>query len=340
MTHSNSNISRHYHQLTAEQRGQIEALHNLHISNAEIARRLHCHRSTVGRELKRGSVLQRNTNYFFYTRYFSETAQTLHNKRRQRCRPKGLLKKAHFFFKLLTKQIRAPFSAKSIDEFVGRFKLTYPSYPCPSTPTVYRYIDRGLLSISNLDLPQKLSRRLKKHHRHHARQAIKHLGVSIEQRPKSVDSRLEPFHWEGDLVKGIRRKDQPALMTLTERKTRFEIVALIPNYHAHTCRIALQHIVDAHPKWFKTITFDNGAEFSELSQVRHTKIYFAHPYSPWERGTNENCNGLLRQFFPKGKPINQSPAYLQRATQAINDRPRRILSYHTARECLNQYLVS
>ena len=128
----------------------------------------------------------------------------------------------------------------------------------------------------------------------------------------------------GDLVKGVRRKNQPALMTLTERLTRFEIVIKIPNYRAGTCRQELQKVINYHPNWFNSITFDNGAEFSTLAKIRHAKIYFAHPYSPWERGSNENNNGLLRQFYPKGQPIKQfpslpppsSPSYQYQAPQA------------------------
>ncbi|TDM70172.1 IS30 family transposase, partial [Lactobacillus crispatus] len=101
---------------------------------------------------------------------------------------------------------------------------------------VYRYIDQGLLDISNIDLPMKLKRRRNKRHHGHSGHALhkKHLGNSIEQRPKEVEDRKAPLHWEGDLVKGVRRKNQPALMTLTERTTRFEVVIKIPDYRAST----------------------------------------------------------------------------------------------------------
>lgn len=134
----------------------------------------------------------------------------------------------------------------------------------------------------------------------------KNLGSSIEQRPKEVEDRATPLHWEGDLVKGVRRKNQPALMTLTERTTRFEVVIKIPDYRASTCQRLLQKEIDQHPDWFKTLTFDNGSEFADMTKIKNCQIYFAHPYSPWERGTNENCNGLLRQFFPEGKSMKDS----------------------------------
>ena len=229
MTQTESNISRHYHQLTPEQRGQIEALHDMGLSNLAIANRLHCHRSTIGREPKRGRVLQRNSAYQLHYHYFSETAQIKHERRRLKCHCHSLLKRDHFFFQLINKQLKRQFNAASVDEFVGQFKLRFPNKPCPSTPTVYRYIDQGRLEIKNLDLPLKLSRRLKRHHHAHARQAMNHLGTSIDQRPLNINQRQVPFNWEGDLVKGIQRPNQPALLTLTERLTRFELVVELPN---------------------------------------------------------------------------------------------------------------
>ena len=157
-----------------------------------------------------------------------------------------------------------------------------PGYPCPSTPTVYRYIDRGLLDISNIDLPMKLKRRRNKRHHSHGGHALhrKNLGNSIEQRPKEVEDRATPLHWEGYLVKGVRRKNQPALMTLTERTTRFEVVIKIPDYRASTCQRLLQKEIDQHPDWFKTITFDNGSEFADMTKIKNCQIYSAHPYPP------------------------------------------------------------
>ncbi|GAX01126.1 hypothetical protein C5L25_001957 [Secundilactobacillus silagei JCM 19001] len=120
-------------------------------------------------------------------------------------------------------------------------------------------------------------------------------------------------------------------MTLTERTTRFQIIYKIPNYHAVTCRNSLQTILaDYGDEHFKSITFDNGSEFAELAQVQGTQIYFAHPYSPWERGTNENHNGLIREFIPKGHSLHDYDITMIQAVQdALNNRPRRILGYRT-----------
>jgi IS30 family transposase len=305
-TNTNSSIFRHYHQLTDIQRGQIQALLDSGIvSRTLIAKEVGCDKSTISREIRRGSVLQRDHNYFLYKHYYADTAQIYHEQRRKHCYARDPLKHFAVFFRMLNSRFKAKFNATSIDEFVGEFKLTMPDYPCPSTPTVYRYIDQGLLEISNIDLPMKMKRRRNKRHHAHGGHALhkKNLGDSIENRPEEVEDRKTPLHWEGDLVKGVKRKNQPALMTLTERTTRFEVVIKIPDYRASTCLRLLQEEIDKHPDWYKSITFDNGSEFAEMIKIKNCDIYFAHPYSPWERGTNENCNGLLRQFFPKGQSM-------------------------------------
>ena len=143
----------------------------------------------------------------------------------------------------------------------------------------------------------------------------------------------EVGHFEGDLVKGIRRATSPALLTLTDRKTRFEIVIKIPDYKADTCFKAVQKAVNDHPSWFKTITFDNGSEFARVDEVKGVDVYFAHPYTPSERGSNENANGLLREFFPKGKTMSKvTEEYVKQAQNALNNKHRKILGYQTARE--------
>lgn len=183
--------------------------------------------------------------------------------------------------------------------------------------------------MRNQDLPIKLRRRVKHAGKHHNRINKKILGKSIELRPASVEKRVEFGHWEGDLIKAKRVETEPALMTLTERSSRLEIIVKIPNYHADTCRKALQSVIDDYgSQHFSTITFDNGSEFALLDNVSGTDVYFAHPYSPWERGTNENTNGLLREFFPKGKSFKDfSIIDIQEVQYTLNHRPRRCLDY-------------
>ena len=130
-------------------------------------------------------------------------------------------------------------------------------------------------------------------------------------------------------------------MILTERTTRFEAVIKIPDYRPVLAKGCFQKEINKHPAWLKLITFDNDSEFADMTKIKHCKINFAHQYSPWERGTNDSCNGLLCQSFPKSKSMkDKSAAYVQQATDAINHKYRRILQYHTAEELFKQCISS
>ena len=182
-------------------------------------------------------------------------------------------------------------------------------------------------------------------------------GESIEQRPEEIDEREEFGHWEGDTVysgKG-KRKTTRALLTLTERKTRKEIIIAIPNRKAETVVKALDALerklgARRFRAIFKSITFDNGTEFAAAEELERscinkhlprTKVYFCHPYSSWERGTNENTNGMIRRRFPKGTNFAAvTNAQIVQAENWINNYPRKILGYKSSeivfRECLRE----
>ena len=182
-------------------------------------------------------------------------------------------------------------------------------------------------------------------------------GESIEQRPEEIDGREEFGHWEGDTVysgKG-KRKTTRALLTLTERKTRKEIIIAIPNRKAETVVKALDALerklgARRFRAIFKSITFDNGTEFAAAEglerscvnkRMPRTKVYFCHPYSSWERGTNENTNGMIRRRFPKGTNFAAvTNAQIAQAENWINNYPRKILGYKSSeivfRECLRE----
>lgn len=182
-------------------------------------------------------------------------------------------------------------------------------------------------------------------------------GESIEQRPEEIDEREEFGHWEGDTVYSGRgkRKTTRALLTLTERKTRKEIIIAIPNRKAETVVKALDALerklgARRFRAIFKSITFDNGTEFAAAEELERscvnkrlprTKVYFCHPYSSWERGTNENTNGMIRRRFPKGTNFAAvTNAQIAQAENWINNYPRKILGYKSSeivfRECLRE----
>ena len=343
MTHSQSNSPKHYTQLNAEERGMIDALYHTHeLSYHEIAAEINRSASTVKREIDRASVRQLHSNRLPFHDYFADAAQAQHEKLRHHdYRKMHVQGRWRSFFNWLVAKVRkdhAGFREQSVDGYVHLFERVYPDIPCPSTPTVYRYIDDDLLPLDNTDLPEKLRRRVKKPGRKHDRQNKRLVGTSIEERPEAVNERKTFGDWEGDLVKGKRTVNEPALLTLTERETRYELVFKIPNYHAETCRQALQWVVDTQgADLFHSITFDNGSEFALLDQVQDTQIYYCHPYTPSERGSNENANGLLREFIPKGVSLHHfSKEFVHHMQVVLNERLRKILSYHSPAEAFRE----
>lgn len=226
MTQTKNIMPKHYQQLQSFERGQIESLTRLGFGVRQIASRLHRSPSTISRELKRGLTTQIDSQkHRSYQGYFAERGAAYYREQRAKCHPKGLLQRAAVFFKSLPKALKAKPRVFSVDTYVHYFKAHYPGFPCPSTATVYRYIEAGKLpELHNYDLPMKLRRRVKRPNHRHARLNKKRLGQSIEDRPAVVRKRQELGHWEGDLVKAKRVESEPALMTLTERVSRMEII--------------------------------------------------------------------------------------------------------------------
>ncbi len=211
MTHSQTNTHKHYQQLSFSDRATIQALRAAGRTMTEIALVLHCNKSTISREITRGAVAQLDSKHHSHQVYLAETAQTLHAQKRDRTGHHVFLKTSRTFFKALTKELTRKPRVHSVDSFVHFYGDQGKS--CPSTTTVYRYIDAGLLKLDNMALPKKLRRRVKGYKNAHKRKNKKIYGDSIELRPAAVNDRTGVGHWEGDLVKGIRSADEPALMT-------------------------------------------------------------------------------------------------------------------------------
>ena len=211
------------------------------------------------------------------------------------------------------------------------------------TKTLYNYIDLGLLDIFNADLPMKLRRNTKSYR---VKKHKKNLGKSIAERPTYISEREEFGHWEIDTVVGQKSNNDCVLLTILERKTRNAIIQRIEAKTAEAVTKALTRIRDIYGKQFskvfKSITGDNGSEFAELSKledITDTKIYFTHPYSSFEKGTNERHNGLIRRFIPKGKRIsNYNQNDIAFIKEWMNTLPRKILNYHTPEELFEMHL--
>lgn len=167
--------------------------------------------------------------------------------------------------------------------------------------------------------------------------------LSIEERPKEVEDRIIPGHWEGDLIVG--KNNRSVLGTLVERTTRTTILIPLKNREAETVAKAFAREVKKLPEQMKlSMTYDQGREMAKhklFTNITGVKVYFAHPRSPWERGTNENTNGLIRQFFPKGTDFKKVSRYqVKKAQDLLNSRPRQTLGFQNPYEVFNQLINS
>lgn len=165
--------------------------------------------------------------------------------------------------------------------------------------------------------------------------------LSIEERPKKVEDRIIPGHWEGDLI--IGKNNRSALGTLVERTTRTTILIPVKSREAEVVAKAFAKEVKKLPKQMKlSMTYDQGREMAKhklFTNITGVKVYFAHPRSPWERGTNENTNGLIRQFFPKGTNFNNVSRYeIKKVQDLLNGRPRQALGFRKPYEVFNQLI--
>jgi IS30 family transposase len=165
--------------------------------------------------------------------------------------------------------------------------------------------------------------------------------ISIEERPAEVADRVIPGHWEGDLIMGSM--NATALGTLVERTTRMTFLVKLKGRDSTSVRKAFEHEFKRVPEGLKrTLTYDNGTEMSEhklFTKSTNIQVYFAHPHSPWERGTNENTNSLVRQIFPKGTDFTKvSFKEVKRAQRMLNDRPRKTLEFLTPNEVFDKLL--
>lgn len=336
------NEKSHYKHLSSYERGQIAMLHKEGVSQAEIAKRINRNKSTVSREINRNSTTLQNYQYEFVSEYIPETADILAKKRRNK--DKDLLKKYDpEFFEQLYIELTKKYRTYSVETFVNYWKEKYPDRKIPSFKTVYRFIRMGILKLKVYKLPRmsKLKPRNSKNAK--PRKNKKVLGTSIEERPENINNREEAGHFEIDAVKGKNGKNEAAAITLVDRVTRFVYLMYVEKLTSESVNKQLLNLFKKVGKRnFKSITSDNGSEFSKLAMLesKNFSVYFAHPYSSFERGTNENMNGQLREFLPKGKSINGLKKEFKKIEECLNNRPRKILDFKTSSELHNEYLNS
>jgi len=337
-----------YRQFTYTDRLKLEALYNAKMPVKQIAHQLRKHISSIYREIKRGQYEHLNSDYTYTRRYSAQIAQQSADYNSS---AKGLDLKIGSDFEYLAfleTLILNGYSPDAALGFVRSHRLRFSTTIC--TTTLYKYIDMGLFeNITNKHLLHKGKRRRTYRKVRHIKRPPR--GDSIEQRPEHINSRLQFGHWEMDSVVGNRNKGQ-SLLVLTERKTRYEIILKWNGQSAQNTVTALNRLErflgSAFPRIFQSITVDNGSEFSYCEQMeqsclsnrQRTKLYYCHPYSSWERGTNENHNAMIRRFIPKGTRMEKyTNADIHRIATWMNTYPRRILDYHTSAELFDSELT-
>jgi IS30 family transposase len=323
--------------LTYEERIKLEALYKIGLTPSCIAKQVGGHSErTIRREVAKGLVELLNSNLTSRMEYSAEIGQLEHDRQGTAKGPALKIGKDHKLVKYLEKAIgkdgESPYAA--IQNITNK-GLQFKTSIC--FKTVYNYLDNNLfLNISNKDLPVK--KNAKKQNYNKIRQAYNNTkGTSISERPKAVATRDEIGHWEMDTVVG-KQGTKTVLMVLSERVTRKELVFKILS----KSQVAVVKVLDKlerkmgklFTETFKTITCDNGCENLDFEGIensvrnkgKRTKVYYAHPYSSWERGTNENTNKMIRRFVPKGVDISLfSNKQIMQIQHWINNYPRRIL---------------
>ncbi|MCG0876440.1 IS30 family transposase [Lactiplantibacillus plantarum] len=330
------------HHLSEIERGQIAAWHIEGCSARQIAIRLGVCHQTVNNELKRGRVTQVkrvNNQKHYFEIYSPEAAQNRYEIKRQNCgRPLKFSQVTAFLAYFDDKFCHEGWSPDAAVGYARKHRLFKPA-KMVCTKTLYNYIDAQLLEIRNLDLLEKTKRRTTQHHSH---QHQRLLGRSIEERPKRVETRHEFGHFEIDTVIGKRAGSESVLLTFTERKTRYEIVRLIEGKDAESVAYAMQNITAEFGDVMRTVTADNGTEFTTLTAALEgiAETYYAHPYSSAERATNEVHNRILRRYFPKGQSLDlATPSLVRQAESRLNHLPRRLLKFCTPAEVFRKELA-
>ena len=314
-----------------------------------MAEKLGVHISTIYRELKRGQYEHLNSDYTTEQRYSPDIAE---EKNQANLRAKGAPLKIgsdHEYAQYIEYKIRVEkYSPRAV---LGEIKRQGVEFSTSiSAPTLYRYIEQGVfLTITNDNLPVKRNKSTRKYKKVRAARASK--GESIEKRPAEIAERTTFGHWEMDCVEG-KKGTKKTMLVLTERYTRYEIIRIMKDHTAASVVKALNGIERAYGadfyKIFQSITIDNGSEFSDYEGLEQscrrsgtrTKVYYCHPYSSYERGSNENQNKMIRRHYPKGVSFERvTPADTRRLEKWINNYPRGIFDYFTSADlyeaCVN-----
>ena len=313
-----------YIQLTYEERVTLSALCQQGLSIRAIARILKRHHSTLYREF------DRNRCHVTDGVYRPSKAHRRTRARRSRSR-----RNRHYTtmdFLLIRKLLRQRWSPEQIVGYIRRFRWMKRAI---SHETIYQYIWRDKANGGTLwkHLRQSLKQRRKRYNAYDSRGRLANKR-NISERPNSVETRKYKGHWEIDTVHG--RGSNHCIVTLLERKTGYLMIGKLPSKSTASLNKKVLSLMKRDPTGFKTIAADNGTKFHQYNGIEaqtNVKFYFANPYNSWERGSNENANGLIRQYLPKTDSMeNLTQQQCDRIAEKINSRPRKRYDYKTPEE--------
>ena len=341
------NVKKFRH-LTYGDRVAMETLLNRGNSKADVARYLDVSRATITREYKKGMYKHTTSELVEIEKYSADLAQSKTDyANTAKGRPLKIGNDMEFAKYIEDKIIKGGYSPAVALSMAKQAGLETEI----SVNTLYRYIDAHIFSkLSNKNLSIKGKK--KRHVYKRKPQKRMSAGQSIDKRPVEINTREEFGHWEMDTVKGRKGVSRSCLLVLTERKTRMEIVRKMPTQGASSVVAeldTLEYILGGNfSMLFKTITVDNGVEFSDYEGMRNSKlyegnrteVYYCHAYSSYERGSNENANKLIRRHVAKGYDTDKvSKKKVQYIENWINDLPRKLLNWRTSRQLFNEELL-
>lgn len=303
-----------YTQLTREQRYQIYILRKAGHSQNFIAKEIGVHPATISRELQRGCGLRG---------YRPKQAEDLASVRKQkRYRPRI----AATTWALIEQLLRQDWSPEQVSGWLAKEKQLQVSHE-----RIYQYIYADKARGGTLFKHLRCRKRRRKRYGSYDRRGRLPNCRSIEERPKIVEQRKRVGDWEADTI--IGQNHRQAILSLVERKSKLCLLKKVERNTAESVEHAIEELLLPVAAKVYTITSDNGREFANHESVAKklkAAFYFAHPFAAWERGTNENTNGLVRQYFPKGSDFSKiTEADIQQVTARLNNRPRKRLSYRT-----------
>ena len=343
---------RRFRHLTWNDRLRIEAMRKQGMTQQQIADELGVHRNTIYNELKRGKYTHLNSDYTTEERYSPEKAQALVRENATAKGPALKIGKDHRLAEYIEdKIVNESYSPAAVLGGIKAQGLKFETTICEAT--LYSYIKKGLfLNLEQRHLPRR-GKKKRGYTRVRKTAARAPAGTSIEQRPPEVDTRNEVGHWEMDCVVG-KKKSKEVLLVLSERKSRKEIIIKMKNKTTESVVAALDRLERRYgsmfSKVFQSITVDNGSEFADCEGMerscrrpgkKRTKIYYCRPYSSYERGTNENINGMIRRWFPKGTDFGKvRVSDVQAVENWLNAYPREILGYISADEAFAEGLAA